>query len=984
MKELTHAENEVKQAARRAVPDHVELLERHSKDLDRFRSAVEDLDHLAARTSRVLGGLTEQLVADLLMGSVAPWERRAAESQRLLNHADRALAAVRGADVELPAAVPERQVATDAARRKRHFKEDGRRGLWIFAPRVVKETAYLEEQCLVSGRKPETELELAMVIAYVELLQDARKIAALWGEPRSESSDPQRLIERARDQTKELQDLLRFVDSPQAAALALLPPDRRSGLAEPDGRRQWAAAVDLARARARERTAIDALEGICGAVRRCRSETSHLCMKDLEDAAGGRNVEAWRSAWHAREQFRARKERLERWRSLVDRLDRFRPDLATLVRTSAGDPAWTGKIREIADAWAWSNARAWLRDRSDTGTYAERVQQLHVLQARVETVTAELVSKRAWGAFFRRLDENTRQSLIAWTKALARVGRATGKYANRHRRTARRYLMQCVPKIPAWVMPLYRLWDTVDAQAGLFDTVIVDEASQAGVDSFPLLLLAKRIIVVGDDKQNSPEAVGVAEADVARLAREHLRQFRFRDEYRPDTSLFDHAERSFGNAIALREHFRCVPEIIRFSNDLCYRDTPLIPLRQAPPGRLPPLRSRFVSEGRCEGTAQRIHNQAEAQAVVDRIEQVIADDAYTGKSLGVIALQGHQQARRIEELLAKRLEPKVIDERHLRCGGPAAFQGDERDVMFLSLVMAPNVRHRALTGLADQRRFNVAMSRARDQVWLFHSMKQHDLGPTDLRRRLVGFFENPGGEVEQQWLDREQLERAARLPRQRGSQPDPYDSWLEVDVARELLRRRFRVLPQVAVAGYRIDLVVEGAAARLAVECDGDAWHGPERYESDLARQRQLEHAGLRFVRVRESDFYLDREAATETIVAACTERGIRPLDEARDRHAGAQPRNPKHRVTKGQQHARRRPVRRSSSPRPTRCRGRRRISMLRRRRSADTVTNGDSPIPARIRLRRTSPRSLAKSLRKTARSRGHPSTGSTSEDARR
>ena len=229
----------------------------------------------------------------------------------------------------------------------------------------------------------------------------------------------------------------------------------------------------------------------------------------------------------------------------------------------------------------------------------------------------------------------------------------------------------------------------------------------------------------------------------------------------------------------------------------------------------------------------------------------------------------------------------MIDERHLRCGGPAAFQGDERDVMFLSLVMAPNVRHRALTGLADQRRFNVAMSRARDQVWLFHSMKQHDLGPTDLRRRLVGFFENPGGEVEQQWLDREQLERAARLPRQRGSQPDPYDSWLEVDVARELLRRRFRVLPQVAVAGYRIDLVVEGAAARLAVECDGDAWHGPERYESDLARQRQLEHAGLRFVRVRESDFYLDREAATETIVAACTERGIRPLDEARDRHAG-------------------------------------------------------------------------------------------------
>jgi hypothetical protein len=53
-------------------------------------------------------------------------------------------------------------------------------------------------------------------------------------------------------------------------------------------------------------------------------------------------------------------------------------------------------------------------------------------------------------------------------------------------------------------MPLHRLWDTVDAQPGMFDTVIVDEASQAGIDSLVLLLLAKRVVVVGDDKQNSP------------------------------------------------------------------------------------------------------------------------------------------------------------------------------------------------------------------------------------------------------------------------------------------------------------------------------------------------------------------------------------------------------------------------------------------------------------------------------------------------
>jgi very-short-patch-repair endonuclease len=125
------------------------------------------------------------------------------------------------------------------------------------------------------------------------------------------------------------------------------------------------------------------------------------------------------------------------------------------------------------------------------------------------------------------------------------------------------------------------------------------------------------------------------------------------------------------------------------------------------------------------------------------------------------------------------------------------------------------------------------------------------------------------------------LEREAkRRSRQPGEQPDPYESWFEVDVALELLRRKYRLRPQVDVAGYRIDLVVEGLVNRLAVECDGEAWHGPERFEQDMARQRQLERAGWTFVRIRESEFYADRESAAQRIVEACEELGIRPIGE--------------------------------------------------------------------------------------------------------
>ncbi|MFQ5550992.1 MAG: AAA domain-containing protein, partial [Gemmatimonadales bacterium] len=686
-------------------------------------------------------------------------------------------------------------------------------------------------------------------------------------------------VARFEELTARLEGLLAFFESDHARVIARCLESSRADLARTESREQWAKATEACltanaarEVRAELQGVLRALETVIGSGR------AHPCLQALERAAESRDGAAWRVAWNERERLRRDRQDLATYDAILTKIEALFPKLAGDLRETAGDVSWQARLQNLEEAWAWAFARAWLQRVSDPTAYEVRIKDYHRIQRRIEKATEELVEQRAWKAFFERLNEATVQSLNAWTRAVARIGRGTGKHAPRHRRTARRYLMDCIPSIPAWIMPLHRLWDSVDATTGAFDTIIVDEASQAGVDALALLLLAKRIVVVGDDKQNSPEAVGILEDDIARLAREHLPDFRFRDEYRPDTSLFDHAERSFGKLISLREHFRCVPEIIRFSNDLCYRDAPLIPLRQAPANRLPPLRSRFVEEGQCEGNGQRILNRAEAEALVDTIENLVNDEAYEGKSMGVIALQGHAQAEWIGNLLAQRLHPNVIAQRKIRCGVPASFQGDERDVIFLSLVAAPNVRLRALTRLPDQRRFNVAMSRARDQVWLFHSVKQHDLSPDDLRRRLIHYFESSQSVVNALFEDHERLEREVRGQRHPGSQPEPYESWFEVDVALELLRRGYRLTPQVEVAGRRIDLVVEGVDARLAVECDGEYWHGPEQYEWDMARQRQLERAGWTFVRVRESDFYADPQRAMQAVVEACDELEIRPV----------------------------------------------------------------------------------------------------------
>lgn len=851
--------------------------------LDSCKVFLQQLEEHVTRASRVFGSLTGEILRDLLVGRTARWDRIERESADLVEKIQLARQRAGAARIDMPSEIDSTKLLADARRRLEHLRKGGWRGWGFLAPRVIRETRYIEECCCINGEKPRKQETLDILVGFLELRELLEQFYAVWPTVLVQRSfDLARAAHEVGDLVEQLSELLEFFRSCDQAALNVLPIEVRERLSERHERVRWRRLIEAELARRLADSRKNLLETWLRKIREGASENYHPCMTDLAKAIEDRDPARWRVAWEKRESLRRDKNRLQRYEELLGRIQDVCPKLADLVRSTQGDPNWTTRLLQLKQAWDWAAARAWLRRVTDPERYEQLTHERRQLQNRIEKKLEELAALKAWLAFFRRLDDQTEQSLIAWTKAVARIGKGTGKYAYKHQRTARQYLMSCIPKIPAWIMPLHKLWETVDPVPGVFDTVIVDEASQAGIEALVLLLLAKRIIVVGDDKQNSPEAVGVLEDDIARLARDHLGQFRFRDEFRPDTSLYDHAERAFGNVISLREHFRCVPEIIRFSNELCYRDAPLIPLRQPPPHRLPPLRSHFVPQGTCEGEGQRIINRAEAEAIVEKICECIRDPAYEGKTMGVIVLQGHAQAELIERRLAEVLEPRVREERKLRCGVPATFQGDQRDVIFLSLVVAPNHQFRALTELEAQRRFNVAMSRARDQVWLFHSVQLHDLSREDLRWRLLNFFYSPGqSALEALYEELDRLEREAkRRSRQPGEQPDPYESWFEVDVALELLRRGYRVRPQVEVAGYRIDLVVEGLVNRLAVECDGEAWHGPERFEQDMARQRQLERAGWTFVRIRESEFYADRESAVRRIVEACEELDIRPIGE--------------------------------------------------------------------------------------------------------
>ena len=547
--------------------------------------------------------------------------------------------------------------------------------------------------------------------------------------------------------------------------------------------------------------------------------------------------------------------------------------LADRIAASAADPWWDRRFGVWEDAWRWAVADLWLRTRDDFSLQQQLEQSRTAAEGGIRKLLTEAAALRAWERFFGRLSATQTAALRGWREAVRAMGKAKGRSSRlaRLRREARHYMDECRAAIPVWIMPRYLVAEMVNPQPELYDVVIVDEASQLGVDSLFLFYIAKKMVIVGDDQQISPYGIGIPDDATADLQRRYLDGIPHRHALSPQTSLYGNANIRFGGRnVVLREHFRCMPEIIEFSNDLCYapNGTPLDPLRAYPPNRLEPLVVRRVPDGYRTGGVQ-ARNPPEAEAVVRQVIACLADPRYATATMGVISLQGEAQARLIERRLLERVAPEAIEQRRLMCGDAYAFQGDERDVVFLSMVAAERdedgerQRIGTLAHESARQRFNVAASRARDQLWVFHTADVNSLGQNCMRRRLLEHM----------------------LGRRRHSadeQEQQFESPFERDVCQRIRQRGFRVRTQVAVGNaaisrYRIDLVVEGTRGRLAVECDGERWHGPERYEQDMARQRDLERAGWQFVRIRGSAFYRDPERTLAPLWVRLERLGISP-----------------------------------------------------------------------------------------------------------
>ncbi len=551
------------------------------------------------------------------------------------------------------------------------------------------------------------------------------------------------------------------------------------------------------------------------------------------------------------------------------------PNLVLAIQSDPGSSKWVGIEEKLVESWNRSALATFLAERpnEESSGLLERASRVEV---ELRSTISELAALRAWEAAVDRLTPSRRSYLQQYVQLVRKLGKGTGKLAEEQRGGIRRSLERCRDSVPVWIMPMYRIASTLAMEQNSFDVVIVDEASQAGLDALMLQYLAPKMVVVGDDKQVSPSAIGIEVSAVSALAEKHLGDSRYKDTFKdPGRSLFDEAVMRFGDVITLVEHRRCVPDIIGFSNEIAYEPDGirLIPTREPGSSALDPIMTVHVRGAVTEGVTTK-RNPTEAEVIVDRIVSCFADARYDGKTFGVISLLGDAQVKLIDQKLRERIDAAEWRRRELRVGQPPDFQGSERDVIFLSMVSSSDEDRRSMALTAKQyvQRYNVATSRAKDQLWVVHSLDLAALlNPEDLRRRLLEYayrVRNTRGAGFPGAIGRE-VRDDERVP--------PFESRFEQRVHNLLVREGFTVVPQYSAASFTIDLVVIGSHKKLAIECDGDHWHSETiDVARDIARQRQLERCGWTFVRVRESAFLLDAPVAMRPVFDALEQLGIR------------------------------------------------------------------------------------------------------------
>jgi len=395
-----------------------------------------------------------------------------------------------------------------------------------------------------------------------------------------------------------------------------------------------------------------------------------------------------------------------------------------------------------------------------------------------------------------------------------------------------------------------------------FDAVVFDEASQImPQDAVSSLIRADQAIIAGDTKQLPPTSFFQSDVETTEDVREDL-----------DSILEETA--SVLPEKNLRWHYRSrTEELIQFSNYHYYNNS----LRTFPendPDVETGVSFEYVEDGVYDRGGSR-QNEVEAQRVIDLIEEHAEE--YSEKSLGVVAFSSAQE-QAIRDALAERQEENpvldafvsqddVLDEFFIK--NLEMVQGDERDRMIFSVGYGPaddgtiSTNFGPLNKSGGERRLNVAVTRAKEQITVVCSMLPGDIDLSGSNSTGAKHFKN--------YLEYARNGEQALVRNDQVTDTLDFDSQFEEAVYEALEAEGYDVVSQVQSSSYSIDLAIKHPEQPgkfiLGIECDGAAYHSSKTArDRDRTRQMVLENLGWTIHRIWSPDWASNREAQIQAI----------------------------------------------------------------------------------------------------------------------
>ncbi len=362
------------------------------------------------------------------------------------------------------------------------------------------------------------------------------------------------------------------------------------------------------------------------------------------------------------------------------------------------------------------------------GNLHQILKKIGALKGKQKRLAVDILRNRRRNALKELLcDQKKRQRLIVHSKSLV-----SRKRVIQDRVLEKEDFKPLLAAFPCWCTTTYAISNSLPLKPGMFDVVIIDEASQCDIAScFPVLYRAKKAVIVGDDKQ-------LAHLSFLEKAKEQsfLNQYGIDDKYQlmwrfRTNSMFDLANYYSASPVLLDEHFRSSRPIIEFSSNEFYGGR--IKIMKPYFDKKCPVELVYVKDGAVDAEITR--NMAESEAIIQKIQDIIHEDSKEGGnpvSIGVISpFRG--QVELIKKDILKSFPGELIQKHQIEVGTAHTFQGDERDIILMSWAIAENAHAQSLTFLQKPNLFNVAITRARKRMINFISKDPNTLSEGILR-----------------------------------------------------------------------------------------------------------------------------------------------------------------------------------------------------------------------------------------------------------